>query len=63
MLDGNGRPFNTSGDGVIILEAGQNISLDAGASDKSNTTLEYSYVLVPADNATNLDRWTANAVE
>jgi hypothetical protein len=63
MLDGDGRPFNTTADDVIILSAGQQISLDAGASDDSDTTLEYSYVLVPANNATNLDRWTARGIE
>jgi hypothetical protein len=63
MLDGDGRPFNTTGDGIIILAAGQNISLDAGASDNSNTTLQYSYVLLPADDAAKLDKWTANGIE
>jgi hypothetical protein len=62
MLDGEGRPFNTTGDGVMILSAGQQISLDAGATDSSNTTLEFSYVLVPGDDAANLDRWTAAGV-
>jgi hypothetical protein len=63
MLDADGRPFNITEGGVVILPEGKQVAVDAGASDASNTTLEYNYVLVPADDAAKLDRWTPNGIE
>lgn len=63
MDDVDGQLTNTTEAGIVILAEGQQVSMNASAADVSNTTLEYNYVLVPADEAAKLDMWTPDGVE